>query len=233
LTVNIKGEEGDAMVVNKSNSETITELIRSVVEYDVKAVPSAVEKALKAGVSPLRILEEGLSVGINKVGDEFGCGNAFLPELLMASKAMEIGINILKDHWRNMESERKTFGKILLGTVKGDVHNIGKQILASLMLTAGFKVFDIGVDIPEKTFVEKVKEIKPDILGLSALLTTSMPQQGYVIQALEKEGIRRAVKIMVGGAPTSEEWARKIGADGWAPNAVMAIKEAKKLLNVE
>ena len=123
--------------------------------------------------------------------------------------AMQAGIEVLKKNWKNMESERKILGKVVLGTVKGDVHGIGKDIVSSFLAAAGFEVIDLGVDVSEKTFIEQVKLVKPHILGLSALLTTTMPQQGYVIESLKAADLRETVKVMIGGAPTSEAWAEK------------------------
>ena len=166
------------------------------------------------------------------MGAQFERGRVFLPELVLASKAMQEGVRVLKTQWKNMDRERKILGRVVLGTVKGDMHSIGKQILGSLLGAAGFEFFDLGEDISEEVFVEKVKLMKPDILGLSALLTTSMPHQAYVMNALKEAGIRQMIKVLVGGAPTTEEWAREIGADDWAPNAVLAVEQAKKVLKV-
>jgi corrinoid protein of di/trimethylamine methyltransferase len=222
------------MVQEGEKKQVMDEVIQSVLEYDPERVNAAVRAALSViGLSPVDILEKGLTVGITGVGERFERGSIFLPELVRASQAMQEGVNILKTQWKNMDSERKVLGKMVIGTVKGDMHNIGKQIVGSLLEAAGFEFFDIGEDIPEEAFVEKVIAIKPDILGLSALLTTSMPHQGYVINALEKAGIRGMTKVMVGGAPTTEKWAKEIGADGWAPNAVLTVKQAKKLLQVD
>lgn len=222
------------MVQEDEKKQALEEVMRSVLECDPEKVITAVQDALSVvGLSPLEILEKGLSVGIKEVGEKFERGLFFLPELVLASNAMQEGVNVLKTEWKNMASERKILGKFVIGTVKGDVHNIGKQIVGSLLESADFEFFDIGEDVPEEVFVEKVIEIKPDILGLSALLTTSMPHQGYVISALKEAGIRSTIKVMVGGAPTTENWAKEIGADGWAPNAVLTVKQAKRLLQVD
>ena len=220
------------MKQDDQTAQLLEEIRRTVVEYDVKGVEVAVEKALNAGVYPTDILENGLSIGIKEIGKQFGDGSIFLPELIRGSKAMQEGVNLLKAHWENMASERKVLGKVIIGTVKGDVHSIGKQIVSSLLNAGGFELFDIGEDVPIETFIDEVKKIKPDIIGLSALLTTTLPQQRYVIRGLKEAGLRDKVKVMIGGAPTTEDWAMEIGADGWAPNAGLAVKEAKKLLKV-
>ncbi len=212
--------------------QLLAELVRSVAESAPRSAKELTEKALDAGISPLEVLEKGLSVGIQQVGAQFARGEVFLPELVMGAAAMQAGVDVLKVRWENMATERKVLGRVMLGTVKGDIHSIGKQIVSSLLAAAGFDVIDLGVSIPLETFVEKVREIKPDVLGLSALLTTSVPQQRYVVQALEKAGIRGSVRVLVGGAPTTEQWAAEIGADGWAPNAATAVEEARRVLGL-
>jgi len=219
------------MVTKNLEDQLKLDLVRSVLGYEAEVTKSAVEKALREGMSPQKILDQGLLVGIEQVGYKFGSGEIFLPELVGASMAMQAGIEVLKKNWKNMENERKILGKVVLGTVKGDVHSIGKDIVSSFLAAAGFEVIDLGVDVSEKTFIEQVKVVKPHILGLSALLTTTMPQQRYVIESLKAADLRETVKVMIGGAPTSEAWAEKIGADGWAPNAGLAVENCKKLLN--
>jgi corrinoid protein of di/trimethylamine methyltransferase len=221
----------EIMPTGNRENELKIGLIRSVLSCEGEATRRAVEMALQEGMNPQEILDQGLLVGIEQVGYEFGAGNLFLPELVGASMAMQAGLDLLKQHWKHMESERKVLGKVLLGTVKGDVHSIGKDIVSSFLAAAGFEVIDLGVDVSEKTFIEQVKAVKPHVLGLSALLTTTLPQQGYVIDSLKTVGIRESVKVMVGGAPTSEAWAEKIGADGWAPNAGLAVEYCKKLIH--
>lgn len=210
----------------------LAELAQAVTDYDPQAARQRTEKALDAGITPLNALEMGLSVGIEKVGAQFGSGDIFLPELVRAAQAMQAGLDVLKTRWEHMESERRTLGKVVLGTVRGDIHSIGKQIVASLLTAASFEVIDLGVNVFPETFVDKVTALKPEIVGLSALLTTSMPWQRHVINALEQAGLRGKVKVIVGGSPITEEWAKEIGADGWAPNAALAVKQAKFLLGV-
>lgn len=211
--------------------EKITrELRRTVMSYDVEGATLAAKKAVEVGVDPLRAIEDGLAQGIREVGDKFDKGEIFLPELVMAAEAMKSALEVLEPELKRKKKERKTLGRVLLGTVEGDIHNIGKTIVAAMLTANGFEVVDVGVDVPTERFVEKVRELKPDILGLSALLTTTLPAQGAVIETLKKEGLRRTLKVIIGGAPASKEWAEKIGADGYGANAVEAVEVAKKLL---
>ncbi len=211
--------------------EKITrELRRTVMSYDVEGATLAAKKAVEVGIDPLRAIEDGLAQGIREVGDKFDKGEIFLPELVMAAEAMKSALEVLEPKLKKKKKERKTLGRVLLGTVEGDIHNIGKTIVAAMLTANGFEVVDVGVDVPTERFVEKVRELKPDILGLSALLTTTLPAQGAVIETLKKEGLRRTLKVIIGGAPASKEWAEKIGADGYGANAVEAVEVAKKLL---
>lgn len=211
--------------------EKITrELRRTVMSYDVEGATLAAKKAVEVGVDPLRAIEDGLAQGIREVGDKFDKGEIFLPELVMAAEAMKSALEVLEPELKRKKKERKTLGRVLLGTVEGDIHNIGKTIVAAMLTANGFEVIDVGVDVPTERFVEKVRELKPDILGLSALLTTTLPAQGAVIETLKKEGLRPTLKVIIGGAPASKEWAEKIGADGYGANAVEAVEVAKKLL---
>jgi len=212
--------------------EATRELRRTVLSYDVEGARLAAKKAVEVGVDPLRAIEDGLAQGIREVGDKFGKGEIFLLELVMAAQAMNSALEVLEPELKRKKKERKTLGRVLLGTVAGDIHNIGKTIVAAMLTANGFEVYDIGVDVPAETFVEKVRELKPDMLGLSALLTTTLPEQGVVIEALKKEGLRKNLKVIIGGAPASEEWAEKIGADGYGANGVEAVEVAKKVLGV-
>jgi corrinoid protein of di/trimethylamine methyltransferase len=220
------------MAGNVTEDKMMERLTQSITDSDPDEAKAAVEDALEAGYKPMEILDKGLTKGITVIGDKFAKGEIYLPELLMAADAMQGGVEVLESHWQNMKGERTYNGKIALGTVKGDIHSIGKNIIAALLTSNNFEVFDLGEDISVETFIDKVKEVKPDILGLSSLLTTTMPEQKYVVKGMEEAGIRDSVQIMVGGAPTTPEWADEIGADGWAQNAVLMVKDVKKRLNI-
>ncbi|MEM3613163.1 MAG: corrinoid protein [Candidatus Bathyarchaeia archaeon] len=212
-------------------AESIIERLRlSVLNYNVDEAVSAAKEAVKLGIDLLRAIEEGLAKGIREVGEKFANGEAFLPELVMAAETMKKALEVLEPELRRAKKERKALGKVLLGTVAGDIHSIGKTIVGSMLTANGFEVYDIGEDVPAEKFVEKVKELKPDVVGLSALLTTTLPEQRTVIEALKREGLRDKVKVIIGGAPASREWAEEIGADGYGADATEAVEVVKRLL---
>ncbi|MGC8896025.1 MAG: cobalamin B12-binding domain-containing protein [Candidatus Bathyarchaeia archaeon] len=213
-----------------SAENVIEKLKLAVLDYNIEEAASTAKEVIKMGIDPLKAIEEGLAQGIREVGNKFANGEVFLPELIMAAETMKKALEILEPELKKKKKERKTLGKVLLGTVAGDIHSIGKTIVASMLSANGFEIYDIGEDVPAEKFVEKVKELKPDILGLSALLTTTLPEQKVVIETLKKEGLRDKVKVIVGGAPTSREWAKEIGADGYGADATEAVEVVKKLL---
>ncbi|MBS7637123.1 corrinoid protein, partial [Candidatus Bathyarchaeota archaeon] len=208
--------------------ESVIERLRlSVLNYNADEAVSAAKEAVKLGVDLLKAIEEGLAKGIREVGEKFANGEAFLPELVMAAETMKRALEVLEPELKRKKKERKSLGKVLLGTVAGDIHSIGKTIVGSMLTANGFEVHDIGEDVPAEKFVEKVKELKPDIVGLSALLTTTLPEQRTVIEALKREGLREKVKVIIGGAPASREWAEEIGADGYGADATEAVEVVK------
>jgi len=213
-----------------STENIIERLKRSVLNYNTDEAVSAAKDAVKLGVDLLKVIEEGLAKGIREVGEKFANGEIFLPELVMAAETMKRALEILEPELKKEKRERKALGKVLLGTVAGDIHSIGKTIVTSMLTANGFEVYDIGEDVPAEKFVEKVKELKPDVVGLSALLTTTLPEQRTVIEALKKEGLRDKVKVIIGGAPASREWAEEIGADGYGADAAEAVEVVKRLL---
>jgi len=212
-----------------SSDDIFERLRRAVAEGDPEKTEKLTKEALEKGVSPLEALEKGLIKGVREVGERFGKGELFITDLILGGEAMKAGADILKPVMKAEDKGRK-LGKVLIGTVKGDIHSIGKNIVATMLESEGFEVHDLGEDIPEEAFVEKVKELKPDVLGLSSLMTMTMPAQKDVIEMLAKEKIRDKVKVLIGGAPTTREWADEIGADGWAGDAVSATKESRKVL---
>jgi 5-methyltetrahydrofolate--homocysteine methyltransferase len=193
-----------------------------------KVVPGLVQQALDAGVAPGKILAEGLVAGMDVVGDKFRRDEIFMPEVLISAKAMQCGMDVLRPKLK--ESGVKLAGKIVLGTVKGDLHDIGKNLVGMLLEGAGFQVVDMGIDVRSDKFVEAVKAQKPDIVGLSALLTTTMPKMKEVIESLVEAGVRTGVKVVVGGAPVTEKFAKDIGADGYAPDAASAVEKVRELV---
>jgi 5-methyltetrahydrofolate--homocysteine methyltransferase len=208
--------------------DILKEVAEAVIEGDEDAVPELTRKALEAGIEPLRIINEGLTPGIEVVGDRFAAGEYFLPDLLLGAKAMEAGIAVLEPLLAGVN--REFIGRVIMGTVHGDLHSIGKNIVIMMLKSAGFEVIDLGVDVPTDRFIEKIKELKPDIVGISALLTTTVGKQKEIIETLKEEGLRDSVKVMIGGAPINQTWADQIGADGYAEDATTAVKLARRLI---
>ena len=207
-----------------------SKLRKAVSEGDVSAVEAAVKEAVEARYDPLRVAE-WLSSGIREVGERYSRFEVFVPDLMMSAEAMKAGMRILLPAIKKRGAKIEYKGRVILGTVAGDIHDIGKSLVAVMLESKGFEVVDLGADVPTKTFVEKVKELKPDILGLSALLTTTMLEQRNVIEALQKEGLRDKVKVIIGGALTTEKWAKEIGADAYGSDAKDAVEKAEKLLS--
>ena len=203
---------------------------QAILDGDADKVAELVEAALKEQLSPTQILNEGLMKGMSVVGDLFKRDELFVPEVILSAKAMKRGTEILQPL---MVGEQRQATRIaVLGTVKGDIHDIGKNLVKTMMEGAGFEVIDLGIDIPAETFVQKASEVKPQIVAMSALLTTTMVYMKVVIDALREAGIRDQVKIMVGGAPITRAFAAEIGADGTAPDAVTAADLARNLVGL-
>ncbi len=209
-------------------SDILEQISTAVIEGDVDEIGDLTEDALDEDLSAQEILDDGLMVGMDHVGVEFKAGNMFVPEVLRSAKTMHISMDILKPLLA--ESGAEQIGKVLLGTVKGDLHDIGKNLVGMMCEGAGFEVKDIGKDIPPEGFIEAIKEFEPDVVGMSALLTTTMRVMGHTIKALEEAGLRDKVKIMVGGAPVTQAFAEEIGADGYASNAASAADLAKEFV---
>jgi corrinoid protein of di/trimethylamine methyltransferase len=223
----------DYLVAGSLMDDIIQELKDAVKNYDPEAAEEAARRVIDEGLDPVEAIEKGLTGDLREIGAKFGTGEIWFIDLMAAANTVQAAIQVLEPEIKRRGIKQKTMGKFLIGTVAGDIHDIGKNIVVLLLMANGFEVIDIGVDIPTDVFVEKVKEIKPDILGLSSLLTSSMPQQKKVIDALTENGIRDTVKVIIGGAAVSEKWAREIGADGYAEDAVDAIKVAMTLISGE
>ncbi|MDY9926098.1 dimethylamine corrinoid protein MtbC [Methanosarcina sp.] len=204
------------------------EVADAVISCKKEKVLKAVEKA-KAEIPPEEIIDKGLSAGMNQIGVLFERGKLFLPHLMMAADAMTAGVKLLEEGMPAGTQEKK-LGTIVNGTVEGDVHDIGKSIFSTMLQSAGFEVHDVGRDVPIRSFVQKAKETDADMIGISALMTTTLQGQREVIELLKEEGPRSRVKIMVGGAPATQAWADKIGTNCYAENASEAVAKAKELL---
>ena len=203
-------------------------IVDNLVGLNEPKVIELVRNALDEGVAAKEILNQGLIAGMDIVGEKMENEDMFIPEVLMAAKAMSSAIEILKPLLA--EEDIRAMGKVIIGTVKGDLHDIGKNLVAMMVESAGFEVYDLGADILPDKFVEEIKEKDANILCMSALLTTTMPMMKNTIDALKESGLREQVKIMVGGAPVTQSFADEIGADGYAPDAGSAVKLAKELL---
>lgn len=213
------------------SQEIFAKLTNSLVEGDPDATFDYTKEALAAGIEPMAIIKEGLIPGMNIVGEKFSSGEYFLPDLIIAADGMQKAMVLLEPELLKRQQALESAGTVLLGTVKGDIHEIGKSLVGTMLSANGFKVHDLGVDVSTDTFISKVKEMKPDILGLSALLTTTMVMQREVIKALSESGLRNNVKVMVGGAPVTRSWADEIGADGYAEDAMGAVQIARQLMH--
>lgn len=209
--------------------ELLNKLRDAVERGDEEGAEAAAKAALDANINPLDAVEKGLTPGIRYVGEKFEKRELYLPDLMLAARAMEFGMKILAEEIDKQGLEVKYEGRVLLGTVEGDIHDIGKKLVATMLQARGFEVIDLGYDVATSTIVEKVKEFKPDIVGLSAMMTSTMLKQGDVVQALRKEGITD-VKVIIGGASVSEEWAKEIGAAGYGPDAEEAVRLAQQLV---
>jgi 5-methyltetrahydrofolate--homocysteine methyltransferase len=196
-----------------------------------KEVADLVQGALAAGVDPETIINEAFIAGMDVVGAEFGAGRIFVPEMLVSAVTMKAGIEIVKP--RLAEGEGRSRGTIIMATVKGDLHDIGKNLVSMMLEGAGFKVMDLGVDLSVEKLVDQVRALQPDILGLSALLTTTMPEMQKVIGELTRQGLRDKVKVMVGGAPVDRGFAERIGADGYGADAAEAVVVARRFADAK
>jgi len=212
------------------SKEIFEKLTNSIIMGEPEITVEVTKEALSAGIEPMDIIRQGLMPGMNVVGEKFSSGEYFLPDLIIAADGMQQAMDLLEPELHLRQQTLESAGIVVIGTVKGDIHEIGKSLVATMLSANGFKVIDLGVDVPTQKFVDKVKETGADIVGLSALLTTTMTVQREVIQALTVAGLREKVKVIVGGAPVTRGWAKDIGADGFAEDAMGAVAVAKQLM---
>jgi len=211
------------------SSDLLAQITASLVAGDPDATVEGTRQALQAGLEPLAIIEDGLVPGMRIVGDKYSTGEYFLPNLIVSASGMKQAMAVLEPELKARRQQVRSAGGVVIGTVRGDIHEIGKSLVATMLAANGFEVHDLGVDVPIEQFVETVRRTGAGLVGLSALLTTTMNGQKAVIQALEQAGLRARVKVMVGGAPVTQKYADEIGADGWAQDAVAAVDLATKL----
>jgi len=187
-------------------------------------------EALRAGIEPLAAIEQGFRPGMDAVGEGFAKGELFIPDLMMSGEAMKAAIATLEPELMKRKQQRQVLGRVVIGTVQGDIHEIGKTLVATMLTANGFEVHDLGVDVPAQQFIDAVRKVNANVVGLSALLTTTILNQEAVILDLEEAGLRDRVKVIIGGVPASPEWAKEIGADGYAENATEAVEVVKRLV---
>ncbi|HXY52543.1 MAG TPA: cobalamin-dependent protein [Terriglobales bacterium] len=210
---------------------TLAAMRQSIVDGAPEAAAALAREGLRIGIAAIDAIQQGYVPGMHAVGEEFAQRRLFLPDMMAAAEAMRAAMEVLEPALLRMGAERPVAGVVLLGTVQGDIHEIGKTLVGTLLTAHGFRVHDLGVDVPVERFVAKVSELNPDIVGLSALLTTTMKQQRTVIEALAREGLRTKLRVLVGGAPATRRWAEEIGADGWGKDAVSAVTLAQSLMD--
>jgi corrinoid protein of di/trimethylamine methyltransferase len=211
-------------------SGTLEQLREAVIVGEPDQARGLAAQALEADIEPLTAIDEALNPGMQVVGDRYESGQYFIPDLMMAAEAMKAAMAVFGPALVARQEQRQVLGTVVIGTVEGDIHEIGKSLVATMLGASGFEVHDLGVDVPAAEFVKRVKETSANIVGLSALLTTTMRNQEAVVEALEEAGLRAQVKVVIGGAPAGPEWAETIGADAYAENANEAVDVVKQLV---
>ena len=211
-------------------TEIFKGIAQAVLEGKAKETLDLVTRGLEDGVDPLKLITDGLTVGLDQVGQKFEEGEYYLPDMMLAAEAMSAAIDYLEPHMaRGKDGRQEGVVKVVIGTVKGDLHSIGKDIVIMMMKAAGMEIYDMGVDVTSADFVQAVEDNGAHVLGISALMTTTIQEQKKIIDMLVEKGLRSGVKVIVGGAPLSEEWANKIGADAYAADAIAGVKKIKAL----
>jgi 5-methyltetrahydrofolate--homocysteine methyltransferase len=215
-----------------SSGEILQSMAQAVIDGEAERVRELARRALEQGIEPMRAINEGLIPGISEVGRRFERKEYFLPELMMAADAMKKGMEVLEAALTAGGGKRESQGTVVLGTVKGDIHDIGKSIVGTLLSAHGFNVIDLGVDVSADRFIENIVNNNADVLGMSALLPTTMPYMKRVVDELVSRGLRQRVKVIVGGAPVTPEYARQIGADAYGDDAISAVHVVQQLLGL-
>ena len=212
------------------SDERFASMRQAIIDGDTPTAVALAERALADGVPPLDAIDQGFVPGLTYVGEQFGAGELYLPDMMLAARAMQRAIAILEPEMQRLATTRTVRGTVVIGTVKGDIHEIGKNLVGMMLSASGFAVHDLGVDVAPERFVEAAREHGADIVGVSALLTTTMAGQRTVVEALAAAGLRPGVRVMVGGAPATAAWAEEIGADGYSEDAIAAVALAQRLV---
>jgi corrinoid protein of di/trimethylamine methyltransferase len=214
-------------------SDFIAQIRSSIIDGEPDKTIELIQEALSSSLEPMEIIDKGLMPGMNVVGEKFARGEYFLPNLVIAGTAMQNAMKLLEPELAARKQTLESSGTVVIGTVRGDIHEIGKSLVAIMLRANGFAVHDLGVNVSNETFIAKIKETEAELIGLSALITTTMTVQREIIEALIGAGIRQQVKVMVGGTPVTSEWAESIGADGYAEDAMSAVTLAKRLMELD
>jgi corrinoid protein of di/trimethylamine methyltransferase len=214
-------------------SDFIAQIRSSIIDGEPDKTTELIQEALSSSLEPMEIIDKGLMPGMNVVGEKFARGEYFLPNLVIAGTAMQNAMKLLEPELAARKQTLESSGTVVIGTVRGDIHEIGKSLVAIMLRANGFAVHDLGVNVSNETFIAKIKETEAELIGLSALITTTMTVQREIIEALIGAGIRQQVKVMVGGTPVTSEWAESIGADGYAEDAMSAVTLAKRLMELD
>jgi corrinoid protein of di/trimethylamine methyltransferase len=215
------------------HEELYVAMAQSVVDGEIDDAQALAQQALAAGVEPLEAINQGFVRGLDEVGQEYACGEMFLPDLVAAAESMKAALAVLEPALQAQGGAWNVLGKVVIGTIKGDIHDIGKTLVGTMLSANGFQVFDLGVNVAPEAFAAKAREVGAELVGVSALLTTTMVRQKDVIEALDDLGLRPGVKVMVGGAPVTADWAEQIGADGFSEDAIGAVALARNLVAAE
>lgn len=213
-----------------SEQEILRRLSSAVQGFDSEAAAEAARAAVAAKINPVKAIEEGLAVGLRVIGDKFEAGELWLPHLILGADAMEAAMKVLEEHMPRDQLDSTSRGTVVIGTVEGDIHDLGLRIVASMLRANGFKVHDLGCNAKSLDLIQKAKEVNADIIAASSLMTTTMPFMRDLVEALESAGLRDRFKVLVGGGPVSKEWAKAIGADGYGKDASEAVKVARQLV---
>jgi corrinoid protein of di/trimethylamine methyltransferase len=210
--------------------ELFAAMRQAIIDGDPAAAADLAARALADGIPPLDAIDHGFVPGLTDVGEQFGAGELYLPDMILAARAMQKAVEILEPEMRRRATARKVRGTVVIGTVKGDIHEIGKNLVGMMLSASGYAVHDLGVDVAPERFVEAAREHGADIVGVSALLTTTMAGQRTVVESLAAAGLRPGVRVIVGGAPATAAWAESIGADGYSEDAISAVVLADRLV---